>query len=98
MSWRSCLLVIALFSLGWQVVKYFQGPDMHFLDPEQVTFFIQPEKDGRSHIEIVTDFTFFNDGDPQYSGMIKGESVQFQAGGKTRRELRWQNFGKWVGD
>lgn len=90
-------LIVSLASIGWQIKGYLKGAQMQFVEPEQVTFFVQPEKNGGKHIEVVTDFTFLNTGDAGYSGIIKGEMVRLKVGGKDC-ELRWQNFGKWAGD
>jgi hypothetical protein len=90
-------LLLSLCAVGYQLYGYWQKARVKLLDPEQITFYSVNGQGGHRHLQMATDFVFFNDGQPGYSGLVKAGTLRFTAGDK-QRELRWQQFGRWEKD
>jgi hypothetical protein len=86
-------LLISVVTAGYNLVGYFQKPELTLLPPEQVTLYANYA--GKfAYLAVVTDFNIFNDSRPEKYGLVTGERVEFTIDG-VRRVLRWQEVGKW---
>jgi len=86
-------LLVSVVTAGYNLVGYFQKPELTLLPPEQVTLHINYS--GKfAYLAMVTDFNIFNGSRPEKYGLVTGERLEFTIDG-VRRVLRWQEFGKW---
>jgi hypothetical protein len=86
-------LLLSIATAAYNVVGYFQKPELTLLPPEQVTLYANYA--GKfAYLAVVTDFNIFNNSRPEKYGLVVGERVEFTIDG-IRRVLRWQEVGKW---
>lgn len=86
-------LVVSLATGMYNLIGYFEKPELMLLPPEQVTLYASYA--GKwPYLAMVTDFNVFNNSRPEKYGLVTGERLEFTVDG-VRRVLRWQEVGKW---
>jgi hypothetical protein len=88
--------LISVTTALYNLIGYFQRPNLFLLAPEQVTFYASYADDW-PYVTMVTNFNIFNNSRPEKYGLVLGEALEFTIKG-VPRVLRWQQVGKWVGD
>lgn len=86
-------LILALGSLGWQIVGYFLGPIPRAMAPESVTFRHGEQTRGdtnQASISITANnVNFINEARKDYDAIVKSIAVNFEVAGKTYRLVWW---------
>jgi hypothetical protein len=88
---------ISIATLTWQIINYFEGPQVRLIAPDQITIGSServnfPIRDGGPYVHFVARLSYVNAAAASYNATVRAERVRVTVEGKPAFEYRWFRF------
>lgn len=89
--------LISIASLVWQIVNYFEGPQVRLIAADQITIGSSgavkfPNRDGGPFVHFIAQMSYVNSASSGYNATIRVERIRITIGGQKPFEYRWYRF------
>ena len=89
--------LISIASLAWQIINYFEGPQVKLIATDQITIGSSesvnfPNRDGGPFVHFIAQMSYVNAAAASYNATIRTERVRIKVEGQKVFEYQWFRF------